>query len=100
MEWQASISPEILASYAADAARDVEGVRSLVESPLPGRRAVRVSGTDGRVRVELHLGVEWNASIPDVGRTVQRRVRDYLQRMASVELEAVDVVVDEIGPRA
>ena len=51
------------------------------------------------MRVELHLAVDWGASIVDVGRAVQTRVRDYLLRMADVEPIAVDVVVDEIGPR-
>ena len=95
----ASISTDIVASYAADAARDVAGVRGLVEKHLPGRRGVRVSDDDGRVRIELHLAVDWGASIPDLGRAVQDRVREYLARMADVRPEAVDVVVDEIGPR-
>jgi uncharacterized alkaline shock family protein YloU len=95
----ASISSDIVASYAADAARDVAGVRGLVEKHLPGRRGVRVSDDDGRVRIELHLAVDWGTSIPEVGRTVQDRVREYLGRMADVRPEAVDVVVDEIGPR-
>ena len=51
------------------------------------------------MRVELHLAVEWGASIPEVGRSVQERVREYLLRMADVEPLAVEVVVDEIGPR-
>ena len=95
----ASISSDIVASYAADAARDVAGVRGLVEKHLPGRRGVRVSDEDGRVRIELHLAVDWGTSIPEVGRAVQDRVREYLARMADVRPEAVDVVVDEIGPR-
>jgi uncharacterized alkaline shock family protein YloU len=95
----ASISSDILASYAADAALDVAGVRGLVEKHLPGRHGVRVSGDDEHVRVELHLAVAWGASIPDVGRAVQDRVREYLGRMADLRPEAVDVVVDEIGPR-
>jgi uncharacterized alkaline shock family protein YloU len=95
----ASISSDIVASYAADAARDVAGVRGLVEKHLPGRRGVRVSRDDGRVRIELHLAVDWGTSIPAVGRAVQDRVREYLARMADVRPEAVDVVVDEIGPR-
>jgi uncharacterized alkaline shock family protein YloU len=94
---QATISADILASYAADAALEVPGVRGLVESPLPGRRGVRIAEEDARVRVELHLAVDWGASIPDVGRTVQERVREYLARMADVEPAAVDVVVDEVG---
>jgi uncharacterized alkaline shock family protein YloU len=51
------------------------------------------------VRVELHISVDWGASIPDVGREVQRRVAAYLERMAGVRPEAVDVVVDEIAAR-
>ena len=98
MAGQASISTEILARYAADAAREVEGVRGLADSPLPRRHAVRVTGANGAVRVELHVMLEWGASIPQVGRLVQERVREYLRSMADVEPEAVHVVVDAVGP--
>jgi uncharacterized alkaline shock family protein YloU len=94
---QASISADILARYAADAALEVAGVHAVTESPLPGRRGVRVASDEGDVRVELHLTVEWGASIPDLGREVQVRVREYLLRMADVEPVSVDVVVDEIA---
>ncbi len=93
----ATISSDILASYAADAAREVEGVRGLVESTLHRHKGVRVLEGDGSMRVELHLEVEWGASIPDVGRAVQRRVAGYLEQMAQIKPEAVDVVVDEIA---
>ena len=82
----ATISSDILASYAADAAREVEGVRGLVDSTLHRHKGVRV------------LAVDWGVSVPDVGREVQGRVAAYLARMASVQPEAVDVVIDEIGP--
>jgi uncharacterized alkaline shock family protein YloU len=98
MAGQASISTEILERYAADAAREVEGVRALADSPLPRRHAVRVSGANGAVRVELHLVTEWGASIPVVGRLVQEHVRAYLRSMADVEPASVDVVVDAVGP--
>jgi uncharacterized alkaline shock family protein YloU len=88
---QASISTEILARYAADAAMEVDGVRA-----LSGRRAVRIGA---EARVELHVCVEWGRSIPDIGRMLQERVREYLGRMADVDPAGVDVVVDEIGPR-
>jgi uncharacterized alkaline shock family protein YloU len=93
----ATISSDVLASYAADAALEVDGVRGLVESALHRHKGVRMLEEDGRMRVELHIAIEWGASVPDVGREVQRRVSGYLVRMASVEPEAVDVVVDEIG---
>ena len=95
MEGQASISADILARYAGDAAIEVEGVRA-----LSGRRGVKVDGANGNVRVELHLEVEWGAAIPDVGRTVQKRVGEYLAQMADVDPAEVEVVVDQIGPPA
>ena len=100
MAGQASISTEILARYAADAAREVDGVRGLADSPLPRKHPVRVSGEDEAVRIELHLVTEWGASIPAVGRAVQERVREYLGNMADIEPVAVEVVVDAVGPEA
>jgi uncharacterized alkaline shock family protein YloU len=97
MDGQASISADILARYAADAAREVPGVRRVAESPLPGRRGVRVSYEDGAVHVALHVTVEWGASIPELGREIQARVREYLLRMADVQPAAVDVIVDEVA---
>ena len=87
----------MLSRYAADAALAVDGVRGLVERALPYRRGVKLDEEDGRVTVELRLAVEWGASIPAVGREVQQRVREYLKRMADVEADSVDVVVDEVA---
>jgi uncharacterized alkaline shock family protein YloU len=92
-EGQASISADILARYAADAAGEVEGVRGLA-----GRRGVKIEGSEGEVRVELHLELDWGASMPTVGGGVQRRVAEYLARMADVAPAAVEVVFDQIGP--
>jgi uncharacterized alkaline shock family protein YloU len=96
MAGQALISHDVLARYAADAACEVEGVRRLGESSVPGRRGVRVAETDGRLTIELHLVVGWGASIPELGAAVQRRVADYLAQMADVRPTSVDVVVDEV----
>ncbi|MDX6482593.1 MAG: hypothetical protein QOK32_1671 [Gaiellaceae bacterium] len=98
MEGHAVISSEILASYAGDAAREVPGVHGLVESTLHRHRGVRVTSEEGRVSIELHLEADWGASIPELGRGVQRRVREYLARMTDVDLVAVDVTIDEIAP--
>jgi len=96
---QSLISPDILASYAADAAREVPGVSGLVGSALHRHEGVRVSLGEGRVAVELHLAVAWGANAPEVAATVQSRVADYLTRMADVRPDAVDVVVDEFTPK-
>ena len=86
-EGQAMISPDILARYAGDAAREVDGVHA-----LSGRRGVKV----GEGSVEVHVVVEWGASIPAVGSAVRNRIRDYLARMARVDDVEVTVVVDEV----
>ena len=95
----ASISPDVLSRYAADAALEVEGVRSLVGSHLPRHRPVRIAiEDDGRVSVELHLAAEWGAPFGSVGSEVQARVGEYLARMADVKPAQIDVVIDEVGP--
>ena len=86
MSSHASISPDILCRYAADAAEEIDGVR------VSGRRGVKLDDT----RVELHLAVEWGVSIPDAVRDVQARVHDYLRRMADVDVSSVDVIVDDV----
>jgi uncharacterized alkaline shock family protein YloU len=99
VEGHASISAEVLARYAADAALEVDGVHGLVESHLSRDRSVRIAvGDDNRVSVELHLVLRWGAAFGPVGSEVQARVGEYLARMADLEPARVDVVVDEVGP--
>ena len=94
MEGHAVISADILARYAGDAAREVEGVHGLVPSQLHRHRGVRI--LDDGARVELHVAVEWGTHIPTLGRELQRRVREYLQSMANADVAAVDVVIDDV----
>ena len=99
MEGHAVISHDVLASYAADAARQVEGVHELVGGPRrhPG---VRVAEEDGAMSVELQVAVEWGALAPQVAAEVQRRVSDYLTRTARLPSVTVDVVVAGVAATA
>jgi uncharacterized alkaline shock family protein YloU len=99
MQGNASVATDVLASYAADAALEVEGVARLVEGRLPRQNGVRVSGDDG-MELELHLALDWGAPAERVGAEVQRRVADYLERMVGARPRSVDVVVDEIAAPA
>ena len=92
-EGQASISADIVARYAGDAALDVAGVRG-----LSGRRGVRIGHDDDGLHVEIHVVVDWGTAIPEVGRSVQHQVVEYLRRMADVAPASVQVIFDEIGP--
>ena len=88
----AVVSPDVVARYAADAAREVDGVAGIVEGV---RKGIRVE--DGEI--ELHLTLRWGVSIPEVGSAVQERVADYLERMVDSRPAAVNVVVEEVdGP--
>jgi uncharacterized alkaline shock family protein YloU len=99
VEGQASISSEVVARYAADAASEVAGVRGLVASQLHRHRGVRVTTAEpAALTIELHLDVDWGAHIPQLGRDVQRRVGEYLEQMAGSRPAAVNVVVDSVGP--
>ncbi len=94
-EGQSLISPEVLGTYAADAAREVAGVHDLVRSALHRHDGVKVTREDGRVGIELHLALDWGANAGAVGAEVQAHVADCLARMADVRPETVDIVVDE-----
>ena len=100
MEGHSSISAEVLGSYAADAAREVDGVHGMVESPLARHKGVRVTESDGAVAVELHIALDWGTSVPSASAAVQRRVAEFLARMADVRPTSIDVVVAEIRPPA
>jgi len=92
----AQISRDVLARYAADAAREVDGVRRLVPDRLRRHQGVRVTDEDD-VAIEIHLAVEAGVSIPALGRELQQRIAEYLERMTGTAPSTVDVVVHEIG---
>jgi uncharacterized alkaline shock family protein YloU len=90
------ISPDVLARYAGDAARDVPGVAALVESPLHRGRSVGAVEADGVLDLTVHVELEWGRSGVEVGKAVQRRVRDYVESMTRKKVEAVEVVVERV----
>jgi uncharacterized alkaline shock family protein YloU len=85
------ISSDVLARYACDAAREVEGVSGLA------RDAAKISGGDGRFDIDVHVELAWGAGAEAVGREVQQRVAEYIERMANVAVGSVDVVVERVG---
>lgn len=98
MEGNSLISADILGSYAGDAACEVAGVSGVVESGRHRHRGVRVTTEDGAVGLVLHLSLDWGANAQEVGCAVQERVAEYLERMAGMRPQSVDVIVEEISP--
>jgi uncharacterized alkaline shock family protein YloU len=99
MNAQPLISSEVLARYAADAARQVEGVTGLLGGTLDrgGGKGVAIAGAESAPAVEVHVELEWGRSAADVSERVQARVAEYLERMANVTPASVDVVVGGVG---
>jgi uncharacterized alkaline shock family protein YloU len=97
VEGHSVISSDLLGAYAADAAREVEGVQGFVESPLHRHKGARVVEDDGVLTVELQLILDWGAAASEVGTEVQRRVAAYLGKMAAVTPRQVEVVIAEVG---
>jgi uncharacterized alkaline shock family protein YloU len=83
------ISPDVLARYAGDAAAEVTGVSAL-------GRAVEIADHDGALGLTVHVELEWGRSASEVGRKVQRRVRDYVESMTNKKVGAVEVVIERV----
>ncbi len=81
MDGHSVISPEVLARYARDAAAEATTVRG-----------ARVQGAG----VEVHVVVDYGRNVPDVAADVQRRVAEYLERMANWTPATVHVFVDDV----
>jgi len=92
MEGHSLVSPDVLARYAGDAASEVAGVAAVVKA-----RGVEITESDGDVQVTVRVELSWGRSAGTVGRDVQRRVREYLERMADVNMGSVDVVIDRVA---
>ena len=98
MERRSLISADVLARYAADAALGVSGVSGLANGPLNRGKSVSVSGDEDTLAIELNLELEWGQSSAEVGKEVQRRVSEYLERMANMSPASVEVIVGAVSP--
>ena len=97
-ERRSLISADVLARYATDAALGVSGVAGLANGPLNRGKSVSVSGDEDTLAIELNLELEWGQSSAEVGKEVQRRVSEYLERMANMSPASVEVIVGAVSP--
>jgi len=101
------VSHEVIASYAADAARSVPGIVDLhashwkklssrVRETRSGGVVVKDSPT-GSVEVEVHARVAWGSFIPQLACDVEKAVRERMTALLNLDLEEVTLFVDEIA---
>src|SRR5262249_52374067 len=105
---RAHISHAVIATYAADAAVEVDGVHALVggrvgsldwrTEPDRAAQAVRVAARGGgAVALDTRLVVAWGAAIPEVAARVAAAVRAYLESMVDLPVAEVTVFVDGVA---
>ncbi len=100
------ISREALASLAAKAASEVEGVaicHQKAVDTLTSRvkrefihKGVKVDREDTGYRLTLYLRVPFGVHLPSLSEEVRDRVKEYVQGITEVEIEQVDIVVEDI----
>jgi uncharacterized alkaline shock family protein YloU len=105
---RAHISHAVIATYAADALAEVDGVAGILgghfgsrdrrTDPERAAKAVHVEvNPGGTVALTVHVLVAYGASIPDVAAAAGAAVRRYLRSMVDVEVEAVTLHVDAVA---
>lgn len=97
MDAESAISPDVLARYAGDAAQEVDGVAGFASSHRGRAKPVAISGDEDTLAVSMQLELEWGRSAASVAVEVQKRVSDYLGRMANMTPASVDVVFDAVS---
>ena len=104
----AHISHAVIATYAAAAAREVDGVAGISDGLLGGLerrtdeerppRGLKVSSDGERIRIELRLIAEWGALLPALADQVRHAVRSNLVAMTELDVGEVVVVIDDVLP--
>lgn len=93
------ISEEVLASLAAGAAAEVEGISGLmnVAAKKSGTRGVRlVVDEDGAV-VDVYILIRYGYAIPEVAGKIQAAVSNAVESMTGFSVKAVNVHVGGVA---
>ncbi|MBD5163029.1 MAG: Asp23/Gls24 family envelope stress response protein [Oscillibacter sp.] len=93
------ISEEVLASLAAGAAADVEGISGLmnVAAKKSGTRGVRlVVDEDGAV-IDVYILIRYGYAIPEVAGKIQSAISGAIESMTGFSVKAVNVHVGGVS---
>lgn len=103
-----TITSEVFANLAGDAATSCFGVKGMVTCSKEGgpwqllRRESMSKGVvahmndDGTVSLELHIGVDQGVNISAVCRSIMKEVKYKLEKATGVPTRSVDVYIDTI----
>lgn len=111
-EGKISVAEGVVQKIAGTACREVAGVHAMgsgstrafgaIRERIPGSSGPNVSQGVGvevgetQAAVDLDIVVDYGASISDLGRSVQRNVKQSVERMTGLEVVEVNVNVDDV----
>lgn len=102
-----SLSAEVIASIAGNAAINCFGVKGMVMVSLKDglvhllkheymSKGVKIKQTEDGIVIELHMAVNYGVNISAVCRSIISEVRYHVERLSSVKVLSVDIYVDSI----
>lgn len=102
-----TISDEVVATIASIATKSVEGVFGMTNTITGGfaeflgrknpSKGVKVQITDGSVKIDMSIVVEYGVKIPDVAWEIQDKVKSEVEAMTGLDVAAVNVGIDGVN---
>lgn len=100
-----TIAPEVLVTIARLSALSVPGVARMSTVPLAVDRLFQRSASEGvrldvrghSVLVDLHVVIQHDAAVREVGRAVQAAVTRAIQDMVGMQVLAVNVHIEDVA---
>ncbi len=107
-----SVAQSVVSKIAGVACREISGVHSMgtstgrafgaIRERIPGSSGPNVSQGVGvevgetQAAIDLDVVVEYGVSIADLGRSIQRNVKQAVERMTGLEVVEINVSVDDV----
>ena len=111
-EGKITVAEGVVQKIAGMATREIAGVYSMGTSTTRAFGAIRqrIPGSSGpnvaqgvgvevgetQAAIDLDIVIEYGASIADLGRSIQRNVKQAIERMTGLEVVEVNVAVDDV----
>lgn len=97
------ISNDVIASIAANAAKDIEGVSGFAlktgtrtAGPADSAKAVKVLSQDNDVKIQIGIRVKNGVNLQTVSMAIQRSIKNAVQSMTGKVVTKVNVAVQGI----
>jgi uncharacterized alkaline shock family protein YloU len=111
-EGKISVSQSVVQKIAGRACREVAGVHAMgsgatrafgaIRERIPGSsgpnvaQGVGVEVGETQAAIDLDIVIEYGVSIAELGRSIQRNVKQSVERMTGLEVVEVNVAVDDV----